>query len=61
MHSGPVRRFWGLKPGGYWVKPGGGYSPKYRANVWQIMLLAELGADPRVLRVLQQADRAGNG
>jgi hypothetical protein len=33
-------------PEGYWVKPGGGYSPKYRSTVWQILFLAELGADP---------------
>ena len=33
-------------PDGYWVKPGGGYSPKYRGTVWQIIFLAELGADP---------------
>lgn len=38
---------------GYWVKPGGGYSPKYRSTVWQILLLAELGADPADGRVRQ--------
>jgi hypothetical protein len=32
---------------GYWVKPGGGHSPSYRATVWQIIFMAELGADPR--------------
>ena len=31
---------------GYWSKSGGGYSPKYRGTVWQILFLAELGADP---------------
>jgi hypothetical protein len=36
---------------GYWVKPGGGYTPKYRATVWQIIFLAELGADPSDERV----------
>lgn len=36
---------------GYWVKPGGGYSPKYRGTVWQIIFLAELGADPADERV----------
>jgi hypothetical protein len=30
---------------GYWVKPGPGYSPKYRATVWQVIFLDQLGAD----------------
>jgi hypothetical protein len=29
---------------GYWVKPGPGYTPKYRSTVWAIILLAQLGA-----------------
>jgi len=29
---------------GYWFKPGPGYSPKYRATVWSLILLAQLGA-----------------
>lgn len=36
---------------GYWVKPGPGYSPKYRSTVWQVIFLDQLGADgtdPRV-------------
>ena len=32
-------------PEGYWVKPGPGYSPKYRATVWQIIFLEQMGAD----------------
>lgn len=32
------------EPGGYWVKEGSGYSPKYRGSVWSLLLLAELGA-----------------
>jgi hypothetical protein len=39
------------QPEGYWVKPGPGYSPKYRATVWQLIFLDQLGADrhdPRV-------------
>ena len=31
---------------GFWVKPGSGYSPKYRGTTWQIIILADLGADP---------------
>jgi hypothetical protein len=29
---------------GYWVKSGPGYNPKYRATVWSITLLSQLGA-----------------
>jgi hypothetical protein len=39
---------------GFWFKPGPGYSPKYRATVWSIILLAQLGAavaeDERIAR-----------
>jgi len=37
----------------FWVKPGAGYSPKYQSTVWQIILLADLGADPADERVQQ--------
>jgi hypothetical protein len=29
---------------GYWAAPGPGYTPKYRATVWSIIMLAQLGA-----------------
>ena len=52
MATGPVPAILDAQyPEGYWVKPGGGYSPKYRSTVWQILLLAELGADPADERV----------
>jgi len=52
MHTGPVPAILDAQyPEGYWVKPGGGYSPKYRGTVWQILFLAELGADPANARV----------
>ncbi|MEZ4767136.1 MAG: hypothetical protein R2844_01755 [Caldilineales bacterium] len=52
MTSGPVPAILdAMYPEGYWEKPGGGYSPKYRGTVWQILLLAELGADPADARV----------
>ena len=38
-------------PIGYWVKPGGGYYPKYTGTVWSLTLLAQMGADisgPRI-------------
>jgi len=45
MASGPVEGILAAQyPEGFWVKPGVGYSPRYRATVWQIILLAELGA-----------------
>jgi hypothetical protein len=33
------------EPEGFWVEPGPGYYPKYRGTVWQILFLAQLGAD----------------
>ncbi len=33
-----------MNPEGYWVKSGGGYNPKYKASVWSLILLAQLGA-----------------
>ena len=32
-------------PEGWWVQPGGGYSPKYRGTVWSLIFLDQLGAD----------------
>ena len=37
--------------GGWWVKPGPGYSPKYTSTVWNVSFLAQLGADPADDRV----------
>ena len=52
MESGPVPAILEAQDAkGYWVKPGPGYLPKYRSTVWQIIFLAQLGADgddPRV-------------
>lgn len=46
MRTGPVPAILkAQKPEGYWNKPGPGYSPKYVATVWQIIFLAQLGAD----------------
>jgi hypothetical protein len=38
-------------PRGFWVKPGPGYGPKYTGTVWNLMFLAQLGADPADGRV----------
>lgn len=52
MTGGPVPAILNAQePEGCWTKPGGGYSPKYRGTVWQIIFLAELGADPSNERV----------
>jgi hypothetical protein len=52
MRTGPVPTILGAQsPDGYWAEPGPGYLPKYRGSMWQIMFLAQLGADgcdPRV-------------
>ena len=37
--------------GGWWVKPGPGYGPKYRGTVWNLIFLDQLGADPGDLRI----------
>lgn len=33
-----------MQPEGYWVRPGPGYTAKYRSTVWALVLLAQLGA-----------------
>jgi hypothetical protein len=46
MHSGTIPAILDAQePEGYWVKPGAGYSPKYQGTVWQIIFLAQMGAD----------------
>ena len=30
-------------PGGYWIKPDRGYSPRHKATIWQLLALADLG------------------
>jgi hypothetical protein len=57
MQTGPVPVILGQQAAeGYWVKAGGGYSPKYQGTSWSLLILAELGADPADERV----QRAGN-
>ena len=53
-HRGAARAILDAQwPEGYWVAPGTGYSPKYKATVWQVIFLAALGA-PRT----EAVDRA---
>ena len=52
MRSGPVPAILAAQaPEGYWFKPGCGYSPRGLSTIWQILWLAELGADPADERV----------
>lgn len=52
MRSGPVPIILEAQEQfGAWIMPGGGYSPKYRATVWSLLILAELGADPDEARI----------
>jgi hypothetical protein len=57
MASGPVPVILANQEDeGYWVKPGPGYSPKYRGSAWQIIFLAQLGADGNDPRVRKGCD-----
>jgi len=57
MRTGPVPAILDAQyPQGYWVKPGGGYSPKYRSTLWSVLFLAQLGADRRDRRVRRGAE-----
>jgi hypothetical protein len=42
-------------PEGYWIKPDRGYSPRYKATIWQIIYLADLGAtcSPAIARACE--------
>ena len=47
MASDPIAAILaGQDPEGWWAKPGPGYAPKYTGTAWQLMFLAQLGADP---------------
>ena len=46
MRTGPVPAILAAQAAdAHWSKPGPGYSPKYRSTVWQVIFLAQLGAD----------------
>jgi hypothetical protein len=44
------------QPGGYWVKPGPGYAPKYTGTVWSVIFLDQLGADGRDRRIRKASE-----
>ncbi len=57
MDSEPVTAILAARhPDGYWVKPGPGYTPKYTSTAWQIMILADLGADGTDERIRQSCE-----
>jgi hypothetical protein len=57
VRTSPVREILeAQKPEGWWVKPGPGYSPKYRSTLWSMIFLGQLGADGRDRRVRRGAD-----
>jgi hypothetical protein len=57
MDSEPVRAILAARhPDGYWVKPGPGYSPSYKSGVWQVIFLADLGADGADERIRQSCE-----
>src|SRR5512139_1088521 len=48
MRSEPIKQILAAQePEGYWAKPGSAYWPSYRTTTWQILFLAELGANGR--------------
>ena len=44
-----------MTPEGFWEKPGGGYSPKYRSGVWSLIYLSQLGADVQTDPLIETA------
>ena len=57
MGSGPVPAILAAQhEDGYWVKPGTGYRPKYQGTIWQLMFLAQLGADGSDERVARACE-----
>jgi len=57
LAADPIRAILGAQePDGHWEKAGPGYSPKYRATVWQVIFLDQLGADPAEPRVQRACD-----
>ncbi len=57
MQTGPVPAILAEQDQeGFWVEPGPGYLPKYRSTVWQIIMLAQLGADGSDDRIRKACD-----
>jgi hypothetical protein len=63
MRTGPVPAILDAQyPDGFWMKSGSIYSPKYRATIWQVLFLAQLGAsgeDERIRRAVEHVFEHG--
>ncbi len=47
IHFAPVRAMLDAQyPTGYWMRPGRGYSPRYKGTIWQLLFFADLGVPP---------------
>ena len=45
--EGPIANILGaMEDDGHWARSGPGYNPKYRATVWSLIMLAQMGASP---------------
>ncbi|HEX9037945.1 MAG TPA: hypothetical protein VF808_13250 [Ktedonobacterales bacterium] len=57
MREDPIATIFAAQsPEGYWVRPGGGYNPKYQSTVWSLIFLDQMGADgsdPRIQRACE--------
>lgn len=43
--KGPIARILDeMEAEGFWARPGPGYNPKYRATIWSLIMLAQMGA-----------------
>jgi hypothetical protein len=61
MRTGPVPIILkAQEPEGYWVKPGPGYSPKYRSTLWSVLFLAQFGVDGQDERICRAVDYVFN-
>ncbi len=57
MKADPIRSILRAQsPEGWWIKPGGGYSPKYTGTVWELIFLDQLGADGTDCRIQLACD-----
>src|SRR5512143_376952 len=54
--EGPIRVILShMEKDGYWVRPGPGYTAKYKSTVWAMILLAQLGASVNEDKRIEQA------
>lgn len=54
--TGPIAEILSqMQPEGYWLKPGAGYTSKYKGTVWSLILLSQLGASCQADRRIDRA------